>query len=158
MEEGHAVAGPISSGWPGMRKRDRQTQRDRQTKTETHRETERVREKVRRGGQSRARYSLQEHTHTDLLPPVRPYSEVSSNSPGEYKPGGQLMCKPLHPTLGPEDLWPSHNARCICSTSKSPRSVNSSSIVQKLKSQVSSETQGELLAWGKSFKTQQSEP
>jgi hypothetical protein len=45
----------------------------------------------------------------------------------------------------PKDFYPSHNTKCIWSTSKSAQSLNNSSIAQKPKSDVS-ETQSKLLA------------
>lgn len=89
MAQGHAVTGPVSSWWPGMG--ESQPARHTEGQTETQRKGKRKgdREGWREGGgEARARHSLQEHTHTDLFPLVRPYSEVSSNSPGEYKPAG----------------------------------------------------------------------
>lgn len=66
-------------------------QTDRDTARERVREKEIGREGWREGGgEVRARHSLREHTHTDLFSLVRPYSEVSSNSPGEYKPVGTV--------------------------------------------------------------------
>lgn len=64
---------------------------DRQRHSEIKGKRKGEREGLREGGrEARARHSLREHTHTDLFPLVRPYSEVPSNSPGEYKPVGTV--------------------------------------------------------------------